>query len=180
MSAERTAVVRGDCPAATILLDWSARKDIRLRPGSGTRRIWGREKAMAKGKGKPYTPAVLALMDETTAVLSKAHALAAIGMPEITGALWEAAAASEERLAPLLEALGREREAAVHRISAASCHRRAGHPGRALNLFRAALAGPLTARTRRDVEQMVAACLEELGGPAPPTGRRGRKPRAEV
>ncbi len=136
---------------------------------------------MAKGRGKAYPQAVLDLMEETTAVLTKAHALTEIGMPEITGALWEAAAACEERLAPLLEALGREREAAVHRISAASCHRRAGEPGRAVNLFRAALAGPLTAETRHDVEQMVAACLAELGGTAAAsTGRRGRKPRAEV
>src|SRR5262249_34028371 len=120
-------------------------------------------------------------MDETTAVLSKAHALTEIGVPEITRALWGAAAACEERLAPLLEALGREREAAVHRVSGASCHRRARHPRPALTLCGAALAGPLTAQTRRDVERMVAACLEELGGAAaPPPGRRGRKPHAEV
>jgi hypothetical protein len=136
---------------------------------------------MAKGKGKAYPQAVLDLMDETTALVSKAQGLSDIGMPEITGALWEAAAASEERLAPLLDALGREREAAVHRISAACCHRSAGHPGRAVNLFRGALAGPLLPRTRRDVEKMVAECLAELGDKtAAPTGRRGRKPRAGV
>jgi hypothetical protein len=35
------------------------------------------------------------------------------------------AAAYEERIAPLLDTLGRELEAAVHRISAASCYQKA-------------------------------------------------------
>src|SRR5436309_8643129 len=99
---------------------------------------------MVKGKRKAYPQAVLDLMAEKTALLSKAHALAEMGMPEAAQSLWESAASREERLAPLLEALGRDAEAAVHRISAASCYRRAGDASRAVNLYRAALAGPLT------------------------------------
>jgi hypothetical protein len=131
---------------------------------------------MAKSKGKPYPQGVLDLMSEKTAILSKAHALEAMGLPEITKALWEAAASCEERLAPLLDTLGREEEAAVHRISAASCSRRAGDASRAVNLFRAALAGPLSDGTRGEVERMLSESLAELSRAAPLAGgRSGRK-----
>jgi hypothetical protein len=59
-------------------------------------------------------------------------------------------------------------EAAVHRISAASCYQKAGDPSRATNLYRAALAGPLRAVTRRDVEEMLAECRALLLDAAPP------------
>ena len=64
--------------------------------------------------------------------------------------LWMSAAAYEEAIAPLLDGLGRELEAAVHRISAASCYQKAGDLIRAVNLYRAALAGPLRDDTRQD------------------------------
>jgi hypothetical protein len=106
---------------------------------------------MAKAKGKRYPQAILDLLAEKTAVLSKAQALAEMGMPETALPLWVSAASYEERLAPLLEGLGEDREAAVHRISAACCYQKAGDPSRAANLYRAALAGPLQTATRRDV-----------------------------
>jgi hypothetical protein len=83
-------------------------------------------------------------------------------MPETAQPLWMSAASCEERLAPLLEAIGREREAAVHHISAASCYQRAGELNRAVNLYRAALAGPLGDGTRRDVQRFLAGCLKAL------------------
>jgi tetratricopeptide (TPR) repeat protein len=101
-------------------------------------------------------------MVRKTAILSKAQAVAALGLPETAVPLWVAAASYEERLAPLLEALGREREAAVHRISAASCYHKAGDFSRAANLYRAALAGPLLQDTRQEVERILADCLAEL------------------
>ena len=122
---------------------------------------------MAKAKGRPYPQPVVDLLAEKTAVLSKAQALVAMGMPETALALWATAASYEERLAPLLETLGRDREAAVHRISAASCYQKAGDPSRAANLYRAALAGPLRSATRRDVRRMLAECLSQLIGSAP-------------
>ena len=82
-------------------------------------------------------------MAEKTAVLSKAQALTTIGLPETAQPLWASAAAYEERIASLLDAQGNGLEAAVHRISAASCYQKAGDPSRATNLYRAALAGPL-------------------------------------
>ena len=137
---------------------------------------------MAKAKGKPYPQPVLDLLAEKTAVLSKAQALVAMGMPETALALWAAAASYEERLAPLLETLGRDREAAVHRISAASCYQKAGDPSRAANLYRAALAGPLRGATRRDVRRMLSECLSQLASAAggSPPRRRGGKVSAEA
>jgi hypothetical protein len=73
-----------------------------------------------------------------------------------------AAASLEERIAPRLDALGRNREAALHRISAATCHRNAGQFSQAANLFQGALAGPLNDATRADVEQFLEECLAKL------------------
>jgi hypothetical protein len=129
---------------------------------------------VAKAKSNAYPQAILDLMAEKTAILSKAHALSEMGMAETAQALWASAASYEERLAPQLDALGRDREAAVHRISAASCYHKAGDPSRAANLYRAALAGPLRAAPRRNVQRMLADCLAELAPSAPPRKRKGK------
>lgn len=137
---------------------------------------------MAKAKVNRYPQAVLDLLAEKTAVLTNARSLEEMGMPETALALWASAASYEERLAPLLETLGREGEAAVHRISAASCYQKAGDPSRAANLYRAALAGPLQDGTRRDVQRMLSECLSHLSSEmvgSPPL-RRAKKVSAEV
>jgi hypothetical protein len=85
-----------------------------------------------------------------------------MGMPETAQSIWATAASYEERIAPLLNALGRNLEAAASHISAASCYQKSGDLSRAANLYQAALAGPLRAPTRRDVEAMLAGCLDEL------------------
>jgi len=93
--------------------------------------------------------------------------------------LWAAAAEQEERLAPLLEALGHDLEAAVHRLSAAGCYRRAGDLAAAVNFYRAVLAGPLLEHTRQEVQQQLAECLAEIARSTfrPATrGRRGQPP----
>ncbi|HJT76562.1 MAG TPA: hypothetical protein VJ739_05105 [Gemmataceae bacterium] len=102
------------------------------------------------------------LMAESSAVLSKAQALTAMGLGETAQPLWASAASLQERIAPLLDADGEALEAAVHRMSAASCYEKAGDPSRAANLYQAALAGPLRAVTRKEVEGMLAACLARL------------------
>jgi hypothetical protein len=117
---------------------------------------------VAKIKAKPYTKLIRNLMAENSAILSKAQAFAQMGMAETALPLWESAGSYEERIAPLLDTLGRELEAAVHRISAASCFQKAGDLTRAVNLYRAVLAGPLRENTRRDVEQMLSGCLTRL------------------
>jgi hypothetical protein len=143
--------------------------------------LW-RNQEMANPKVKPYPKRLKELMIETSSILSKAHALADMGMAEIALRLWAAAAAHEECIAPLLDALGRDLEAAVHRISAASCYQKAGELRRAANLFRAALAGPLRQSTRQEVQQMLSDCLAQLTGSSTESGaaRRTRQAAAEV
>lgn len=101
-------------------------------------------------------------MAEKSAVLSKAQALTTIGLPETSQPLWASAASYEEQIAALLDAGGKGLEAAIHRISAASCYLKSGDPSRATNLYRAALAGPLRDATRRDVERLLDECLAQL------------------
>ncbi len=114
---------------------------------------------MPKTKVRPYPPPLLDAMTETSGIIMKARALVAMGMPELALSGWLAAASGEEQVAPRLETLARDQEAAVHRISAASCYQHAGELAKAINLYRAALAGPLPEHTRKETEQFLADCL---------------------
>jgi hypothetical protein len=116
---------------------------------------------VAKAKVKRYPPSLLELMASKTAMLMKARTFAEMGMAETAQPMWGMAASYEEQIAPLLDLLGRDLEAAASRISAASCYQKGGDLSRAANLYRAALAGPLRPNTRRDVEAMLAGCLDE-------------------
>ena len=136
---------------------------------------------MAKAKARPYPPALLELMASKTAILMKARTFADMGMAETAKPLWATAASCEERIAPLLDALGRTLEAAASRISAASCYQKGGDPSRAANLYQAALAAPLRPNTRRDVEAMLAGCLDEFSRTAlNKSSRRGDRVPAET
>lgn len=117
---------------------------------------------MPNSKIRPYPPSLLGRMAETSGVILKARTLVAVGMPELAASAWLAAASGEEQVAPRLETLDRDKEAAVHRLSAASCYQHAGELARAINLYRAALAGPLPEHTRKETEQLLAACLTEF------------------
>jgi hypothetical protein len=134
---------------------------------------------MGKVKAKPYPPALLELMASKTAILLKARTFADMGMAETAQPIWMVAASCEERIAPLLDALGRSLEAAASRISAASCYQKGGDLSRAVNLYQAALAAPLRPNTRRDVDAMLAGCLDELSRTAlNGSSRRGSKVRS--
>lgn len=127
---------------------------------------------MAKTKAKPYPASLLELMQSKTALLLQARTFADMGLTETAQPIWLTAASYEERIAPLLDALGRDLEAAASRISAASCYQKGGDPGRAVNLYQTALAAPLRPTTRGDVESLLVSCLDELtrtalNGPAP-------------
>ena len=111
---------------------------------------------MAKVKAKRTRTLLEKLMADKSFVLSKAQAFETMGMGEMAQTLWASAASLEERIAPLLDIAGQALEAAVHRISAASCYDKAGDPSRAVNLYQAALAGPLRDVTRKEVEGMLA------------------------
>ena len=125
---------------------------------------------MAKGKARVSPRQVEELLAKKAGALSKAQALTTMGLPETAQPLWASAASYEERIAALLDANGDSLEAAVHRISAASCYQKAGDPSRATNLYRAALAGPLRAVTRTEVEEMLTECLALLMAAAPARG----------
>jgi len=115
-------------------------------------------------------------MASKTALLMKARTFAEMGLSETAQPIWAVAASYDEQIAPLMDALGRYLEAAASRISAASCYQKAGDLSRAANLYQAALAAPLRAYTRRDVEAMLAACLGELSRTAlNGSSRPGRK-----
>ena len=73
---------------------------------------------MRKSKEKPYGPLLERLMSEKSKLLSQAQAFAQMGLTETAQPLWRSAASLEERIAPRLDALGRSREAALHRICA--------------------------------------------------------------
>ena len=117
---------------------------------------------MTKSNARRSVTLVEELMAESSAVLSKAQAFATMEMGQTAQPLWASAASLQERIAPLLDADGEALEAAVYRMSAASCYEKAGDLSRAVNLFQAALAGPLRSVTRKEVEGMLAACLARL------------------
>ncbi|HEY7314011.1 MAG TPA: hypothetical protein VH643_31970 [Gemmataceae bacterium] len=128
---------------------------------------------MAKAKANRTVTLVEELMAESSLVLSKAQAFQTMGMGETAQTLWLSAASLQERIAPLLDADGETLEAAVYRMSAASCYEKAGEPSRAVNLYQGALAGPLRDGTRKEVEEMLAACLARLKAAA--SGRKNRR-----
>jgi hypothetical protein len=128
---------------------------------------------MAKAKARRTVTLLEELMTEASALVSKAQAFATMGMGQTAQPLWASAAALQERIAPLLDADGEAREAAVYRLSAASCYEKAGDRSRATNLYQAALAGPLRPVTRKEVEAMLAACLARLKAESAP--RRSRR-----
>ncbi len=131
---------------------------------------------MAKAKAKRTLTLVEELMAEASFVLSKAQVFETMGMAELVQPLWASAASLQERIPPLLDADGEALEAAVYRISAASCCEKAGDLSRAVNLYQAALAGPLREVTRKEVEGMLAACLARLKASAPPRKARNVAP----
>ncbi len=130
---------------------------------------------MAKMKPKPYPKSLLELMASKTAILLKARTFSDMGLAETAQPIWTAAAVCEERIAPLLDTLGRTLEAAASRISAASCYQKSGDLSKAVNLYQAALAAPLRPSTRLDVEAMLATCLGQLSRTAPNGSSRTRK-----
>jgi hypothetical protein len=117
---------------------------------------------MTKRQPKPYGECVKALMAEKSRLLSKAQAISDMGLEETAGPVWSCAASYEERIAPLLDVIGRDAEAALHRVSAAGCFAKSGELSRAANLYRAALAGPFSDAARADVERELSICLKRI------------------
>lgn len=106
--------------------------------------------------------AVKVLMAKKSHCLSKAQAFAEMELMETAQPLFLSAAEYEERIAALLDTKAQELDAAIHRISAASCYEQAGNLSSAITLYHAALAGPLSNKTRTDVLEMLKRSLMKL------------------
>ena len=136
---------------------------------------------MSRRKGKPSAALIEQMLGEASWLLSHAQALGDYGRQEEAAAELGGAAGCEEQVACLLDAGGQELEAAIHRVSAASCHEKLGQYVRAVTLLRAALSAPLHDDYRAGVEQLLAPCLaqvqKELNRPAK---RGSRKPSSAV
>ena len=117
---------------------------------------------MAKRPSKQYPQVLKTLMAEKSRILSQAQAFSLMGLEETARPLWLAAAGREEQIAPHLEVLGRDSEAALHRVSAASCYEKSGEFSRAANLYRAAMTGPLPERELAHVRESLSKCLAQL------------------
>jgi hypothetical protein len=115
---------------------------------------------MPRAKGKPSAALIDQVLGETSWLLSHAQALTDYGRTEEATAEWARAAGCEEQAACLLDADGQDREAALHRVSAASCCERLGQYARAVTLLRAALPAPLPEEFRTRVERQLAGALE--------------------
>ncbi len=99
------------------------------------------------------------LLGETSWLLSHAQTLSDYGRIEEADAELARAVSCEERAAYLLDVVGREQEAVIHRLRAALCYERLGASARAVTLLRAVLSAQLADDYRRRVEQRVASCL---------------------
>jgi hypothetical protein len=120
------------------------------------------------------------LLDEASWLLSHAQALADYGRQEEAAAEWARAADAEEQVASLLEAAGQGQEAAIHRVSAASCHEKLGQLSRAVTLLGAALSAPLPEEYRARVEQQRARCLAGARRQLNGTRKRGAGKRSSA
>ena len=114
---------------------------------------------MPRPKGKPSTTLIEQMLDEASWLLSHAQALGDYGRFEEAAAELVRAADCEEQVACLLESDRQELEAAIHRVSAATCREKLGHYPRAVTLLRGALSATLREDYRTRVEQQLARCL---------------------
>lgn len=95
------------------------------------------------------------LLGDASRLISHAEALAEQGDAAAARGEWSRAAETEEEAAGVLELVGDEVEAAVHRVSAASCYDEAGEHFRAITLLRAALAADLPGPYRERVAKQL-------------------------
>src|SRR5712671_5455473 len=116
---------------------------------------------MARPKTKSSATLIDRMLGEASWLLSHAQALADYGRGEDAATELARAADCEEQVACLLEADGQEREAAIHRVSAASCSEKLGHYARAVTLLHAALSVPFPDEYRAGVEQQLARALAQ-------------------
>jgi hypothetical protein len=116
---------------------------------------------MPRTKRKSNTDLINKMLGEASWLLSHAQALTDYGRREEASAELVRAAGCEEQVACLLEADGQEREAAIHRVSAATCFEKLGQFTRTVTLLHAALSVSLPEDYRTRVEQQLASALNQ-------------------
>src|SRR5262249_12559358 len=140
-----------------------------------------RDKKMPRPKGKPSASLIERMLDEASWLLSHAQALGDYQRYEEAAAELARAANCEEQAACLLDADGQELEAAIHRVSAASCCEKLRQYTRAVTLLKAALSAPLHDNYRAQVQKLFAGCLAQANKELSRTFKRGaRKPSSAV
>jgi tetratricopeptide (TPR) repeat protein len=107
------------------------------------------------------------LLGEASWLLSHAEALRDYGRRDEADAELGRAANCAEQVASLLDAAGCEREAVIHRVSAASCREQLGEYGRAITLLRAALSASLPEEYQLTIRQQLARCLTAVQAEQP-------------
>src|SRR5262249_61563944 len=110
---------------------------------------------------------------EASWLLPHAQALDDYGPVEEAAGDKAGAGACEEQVACLLDADGQELEAAIHRVSAASCYEQLGQHTRAVTLLPAAPARPLHSAYPAPVEQLLPRCLAQAQKEAPQAAETG-------
>lgn len=133
---------------------------------------------MGRHKGKPSISLTEQTLDEASWLLSHAQALADYGRQDEAAAELARAASCEEQAACLLDADSQEQEAAIHRVSAASCFEKLGQHARAVTLLRAALSAKLHADHRARVEQQLTRCLARIPQELARAAAHRRRPRS--
>jgi hypothetical protein len=110
---------------------------------------------MASEKNGTRLQLLDALRSETSGRILRAMALVAQDAIVEAEVEWLHAAAGEEQVACLLEAEGHDLEAAVHRVSAASCFARVQQYSHAVTQLRAALSFSLRPKYRQEIEGLL-------------------------
>jgi len=136
---------------------------------------------MSRPKRKISAGLIDQMLGEASWLLSHAQALSDYGRNEEAAAELARAATCEEQVACLLEADSLEQEAAIHRVSAASCYQKLGQYARAVTLLHAALSAILPDDYRSRIEQQLSRCLTQVQkGLRRTATRRVRKPSSAV
>jgi hypothetical protein len=135
---------------------------------------------MPRPKNKPAASLIDDMLGEASWLISHAQALGDYGRTEDEKVEWARAASCEEEVACLLDAAGRDLEAAIHRVSAGSCHARIGHYNQAVTLLRAALSAKLRDAFRAQVEKLLTSYLAEASKELQRTRKRVKRKMATL
>jgi hypothetical protein len=131
---------------------------------------------MARSKGKPSPTLIDQALGEASWLVSHAQALSDYGRPEEAVTEWARAATWEEQVACLLDTAGQKLEAAIHRVSAASCFEKVGQFAHAVTLLHAAISVELPENFRERVHKQLAGALAQAHKEVSKTfGRRARQ-----